>query len=231
MCFDPVTLAITGAALLGGQMMQQNAIDDAASRSRRLYRQGMAEQDKLNNRAEAIINRTAEQNIDPNAQAQQIDAAADKKVVDLTDFLTRAKAAQPSTQAMGKVSNDYLTTRADRAADDAERAANITRLFSRLAGHQEAGFNRGINLARDQGELSGLSSDRRANATLTSNMMALQRPDPGQMALGQLIQTAGSLYGGSKLAGGGLAGAANSGVNAAAAGGMKVLPGGSFALA
>lgn len=187
---------IAGLAMAaGGQLMQMNAADDAASQQRSIINNAQEETSRLNERKADTIQNFASNTFDPTVRDGKYEAAANKNESSLVADLLSAndgKASEVAQGAEGKLSNDYTRAKASATASATEDILKRARLMAR---------NNAAGLMYGQEQLDGgqLSSDiglingsmQRTNNAARTDLSGVR--NNGSLAGGLLTGLSGSV--------------------------------------
>lgn len=209
------------AMAAGGALLQKKATDDAADKRKSILNSDAEEQDQLTRKSNANAMETAQQ-YDPTTRQANEKQAETTAQNSLGTALANAQDPNGLPQmAQGKVSDDYLTTKANATAGELDRAARMTQLFARMRAPTDLRTTEGYALGDLTAKNTGLNQEKQLmHQAYTTDANSVQ-PDGGLMMAGTLLGAAGSMMG---AAGGfGNIGTTGlSGVPAGAAGGMSL---------
>ncbi len=159
------------AAAVGGTVLQQQAADSAADKQASILGRAAEESERLNSKKADTIEKFAADTFNPLQRDQKYEQAAAKNELGLTDALLSANGGgegEINTAATGKLSNDYLRSKAQATSDSATDILRRTRLMSR---NNAAGLMYGDeSLAGGQlaSDVMGINSEGTRNRTATN---------------------------------------------------------------
>ena len=189
---DPFTIAALVAAVAGAGM-QYKASTDAQERQQREIAASLESQRKLQMEAEAKAMGTAKTYETPKRAAEQEQLAADIEQSLITPVSeSQAIRAQQST-TQGNVSSDYTTAKAKSDLETVKQAEQLARLLGKTTSAGRLRMNEGVRLMDTGQDVDRLASFSRGQSG--ADNIAIQQAglvDPGQVFLGQLLQSAGT---------------------------------------
>lgn len=208
---DPFTIAALVAAVAGAGM-QYKASQDAQERQRREIAASLEAQRKLQMEAEAKAMGAAKTYETPKraAEQEQIATEIEQSLIQPVSESQAIRAQQSTTQ--GNVSDAYTTAKAKSDLETVKQAEQLARLLGKTTSASRLRMNEGIRLmdtGQDVDRIANFSRGRSGADNIAIQQAGLV--DPGQVFLGQLLQSAGT----AGLMGGGSTGASAAELNAA----------------
>lgn len=192
--------AAAAAAALVGAKMQSDAQNDALDRQQKAVNAALEQQDTYSRQAEGKALENA-QNYDMGKRLQAFDEAREEAGQSLAQQLTQTREAAPKTsQAAGRMSQDFLTGSAKAAADQFEKSIDMAQLMGRMRGASdlltEEGY-RNADYASQLGQI-GRNAQGAYNAA-QPGIIGAGKVNGGQVALGAGLSAVGTSYLGSNL--------------------------------
>lgn len=177
---------------LGGNLIQQNALGGAqdninsATEAEQLY-----QAEKERKQAE-VLKKFGEENLNPNAEAQNLQDAALAREGSIGNALTRAREATPLTGATGRVSQDFLDRQSSNTANNAASMADFSQLWARMNAYPDNARRTAINMSQAFGNANNIMGDARTHAAGAAQGIRNIRPDSGMMLFGKMLSGAGA---------------------------------------
>jgi len=180
---------------VAGTAMQYKAQRDASKRQQRQIGLQEDRNDKSNKKVIQNVQQLMGQ-YDPDARAQNQQQAQQDSEISLTDFLNESNASRDDGNTTGRVSEVYSTEKAKRITDQAEVAANMARLMSKMRAPTDSRMNEQLNYADTAARVGGINQNRgnMANAAGVDIRQA-GNPNPFLMAMGSGMQSYGAYRG------------------------------------
>lgn len=150
----PIALALT----IAGTALQAISEQSALKRTRRAEQAAAARQMEFSRRAQEAVQRVLP-SLEPESRATAVQQAADtntQQLVDAASAASKAAGGLPSN-IQGRVSNDFLVSRANETARTTERAAQLARLLGNVRAPQLAAQDEAFQRARLATELGQIN--------------------------------------------------------------------------
>lgn len=181
------------AAMVAGAAVQYKASSDAQKRQREEIARSLESQKALQMQAEAKAMGAAGEYETPKRSAEQAQLAAsiEQSLIQPVSESQAIRAQQSTTQ--GDVSSDYTTAKAKSDLETVKQAEQLARLLGKTTSAGRLRMNEGIRLmdtGQDVDRLAGFSRGQSGADNIAIQQAGLV--DPGQVFLGQLLQSAGT---------------------------------------
>lgn len=189
---DPITIAAL-VAMVTGAGLQYKASTDAQARQREEIARSMAAQQELQMQAEKKALDTA-QTYDPSqrtAEQTQIADDIEQSLIKPVSESQAIRAQQTTTQ--GDTSGDYQVAKAASDLQTMKQAEQLARLLGKTTSASRLRMGEGIRMMDAGQAIDQLNSFSRGQSG--ADNIAIQQAglvDPGQVFLGQLLQSAGT---------------------------------------
>jgi len=143
---------------VGGAGMQYKAQRDATKRQQRQIGLQENRNDKSNQKVIQNVQQLMGQ-YDPDARAQNQQQAQQDSEISLADFLNEANAGRDDGNTTGRVSEVYSTEKAKRITDQAEVAANMAKLMSKMRAPTDTRMNEQLNFSDTAARVGGINQN------------------------------------------------------------------------
>lgn len=202
MC-EPVDIALAVAAIAAagyGAKTQSDAANDAADRQAAAMNAAMEQQDQWSRKAETKAMDNA-QEYDMTDRTQRLEdtqqAAGDSLVQSLIQ--SREESGSPD-QASGKLSESFTADRASKIADQFQQSVDNARLMGKMNGVGQMLGNEGIMNADYASQMNTIGRNAGGSWNAAQPGIATAgKVDANKVALGSMLQAAGTSYLGSSL--------------------------------
>lgn len=189
---DPITIAAL-AAMVAGAGVQYKASSDAQARQQREIAASLQAQRELQMQAEKKSMDAAQGYAPEKRTAEQTELAdgIEQSLIAPVSESQAIRSQQATTQ--GDVSDDYSTAKAASDLETVKQAQTLARLLGKTTSASRLRMNEGIRLMDTGQAIDQLGSFSRGRAG--ADNIAIQQAglvDPGQVFLGQLLQSAGT---------------------------------------
>lgn len=188
------------AAAAGGSYMQAEAANDAADRQAAALNAAMEQQDQWARKAEGKALENADQ-YDMTDRTERFNDTRQQAGDSLVQSLvkSREESAAPS-QASGRLSESFTADRATKLADQFQKSVDNARLMGNMRGTQDMLGNEAIMNADYASQLNGIGRNAKGSYDASQpGILNAGKVNSGQVALGSLLQSAGTAYLGSGL--------------------------------
>jgi len=198
MC-EPATLA-AGIAAIAGSYMNSEAQNDAADKQQAAVNASLEQQDQFSQKAEQKALENADQ-YDAGTRLEKFDEARSAAGNSLAKSLTASRESAPATtQASGRMSQEFLTGDASAKADQFEKSIKNAQLMGRMRGAGDMLTSEGYQNADYSSQLGMIGRNAQgAAAAAKPGIDSAGKVNSGQVALGSGLSTIGSSYLGSNL--------------------------------
>lgn len=202
MC-DPVDIGLAIAAIAAagyGAKTQSDAANEAADRQAAALNASMEQQDQFARKAEskALDNAEEYDMTDRTARLEESKKAAGDSLVQSL-IKSREEVGSPD-QASGKVSESFTADRATKLADQFQQSVDNARLMGNMNGVQNMLGNEGIMNADYASQLRTIGRNAGGSWNAAQPGIATAgKVDANKVALGSMLQAAGTSYLGSSL--------------------------------
>ncbi len=193
-------MAIAAAAAVIGSKMQADAQNAAADRQQKAINATLEQQDQYSRQAEGKALENA-QNYDMGKRLESFDQAREAAGNSLAQQLTQTREAAPKTsQASGRMSQDFLTGNAKAAADQFEKSINVAQLMGKMRGASDMVTQEGYRNADYASQLGQIGRNAQgAYNAAQPGIAAAGKVNGGAMMLGGGLSAIGTSYLGSSL--------------------------------
>lgn len=186
-------MAIAAAAAVIGSKMQADAQNAAADRQQKAINATLEQQDQYSRQAEGKALENA-QNYDMGKRLESFDQAREAAGNSLAQQLTQTREAAPKTsQATGRMSQDFLNGSAKAAADQFEKSINMAQLMGKMRGASDMVTQEGYRNADYASQLGQIG--RNAQGAARSSEIGIDsagRVNGGKEFLGAGLSTLGA---------------------------------------
>lgn len=190
------------AALLSayGANQQAEAQNDAAERQQQAINAQLEQQDKFSRIAEGKAMDNA-QEYDMTKRTDRLEDAKTQAGESLAQSLVKSREdVGTPTQASGKLSDAFTADRASRMADQFQESVDMAKLMGRMRGVNDMLGNEAVTNADYASQLNTIGRNAKGSYDAAQpGIIAAGKVDGGQMAMGSLLQSAGTSYLGSGL--------------------------------
>ncbi len=224
MCYAWVPYAVAAIAAAGGSKMQADAQNEAADRQQQALNASLEQSDQWSRKAEQkALDNAQEYNVED--RTQRLEQAKEDAGESLTQSLVKSREEIGSPdQASGKLSDAFITDRANKMANQFEESVNMARLMGRMRGVQDMLGSEAQTNADYATQLATIGRNAQGDYSAAQpGIAAAGKVDSGSMALGGLIQGAGTAYLGSGL-GNAFGTASSSGAGTLGSGTYGIMP-------
>ena len=183
-----------------GAQQQASAQEDAADRQQRALNASLEQQDQWSRKAESKALENADQ-YKVEDRTQRLEQAKDDAGDSLTQSLvaSRESIGTPE-QASGKLSEAFTADRASKMAKQFQESVDMARLMGRMRGVSDMLGDESVTNADYASQLHTIGRNAQGDYSAAQpGIAAAGKVDSGQMALGGLLQGAGTAYLGSGL--------------------------------